>query len=94
MAASNICTALDHYVWWLTYRWARRMHPNTSKKWIVRRYVGRFNTFRSDRWVFGDRGHVLNDRGQLPILIKFSWTNIVRRQLIAGGVTRHPTIPG
>ncbi|MFF1711871.1 group II intron maturase-specific domain-containing protein [Streptomyces sp. NPDC058268] len=30
VVASSICTVLDHYVWWLTYRWARRMHPNKS----------------------------------------------------------------
>lgn len=92
VVASRIFTALDHYVWWLTYWWARRMHPNKSKKWIVRRYFGKFNKFRNDRWVFGDRGNVLNDRGEIPILIKFSWTNIVRHQLIAGGAS--PDDPG
>ncbi|MFK4107013.1 reverse transcriptase domain-containing protein [Streptomyces sp. NPDC019531] len=61
--------------------------PNKSKKWIVRRYFGRFNKFRNDRWVFGDRANVLNDRGEIPILLKFSWTNIVRHQLIAGGAS-------
>ncbi|MGW1306872.1 group II intron reverse transcriptase/maturase [Streptomyces sp. NPDC002514] len=92
VVSSRIFTALDHYVWWLTYRWARRMHPNKSKKWIARRYFGRFNKFRNDRWVFGDRGNVLNDRGEIPILVKFSWTNIVRHQLIAGGAS--PDDPG
>ncbi|MFJ1975440.1 group II intron reverse transcriptase/maturase [Streptomyces sp. NPDC087903] len=87
VVSSRIFTALDHYVWWLTYRWARRMHPNKSKKWIVRRYFGRFNKFRNDRWVFGDRANVLNDRGEIPILLKFSWTSIVRHQLIAGGAS-------
>lgn len=87
VVASKIFAALDHYVWWLTYRWARRLHPNKSKKWIVRRYFGRFNKFRNDRWVFGDRGNVLNDRGEIPILVKFAWTNTVRHQLIAGGAS-------
>ncbi|MFF3404280.1 hypothetical protein ACFYW6_38270 [Streptomyces sp. NPDC002659] len=48
---------------------------------------GSFNKFRNDRWVFGDRGNVLNDRGEIPTLLKFSWTNIVRHQLIAGGAS-------
>ena len=39
--------------------------PNKPKKWIVRRYFGRFNKFRNDRWVFGDRDHVVNDRGDV-----------------------------
>ena len=32
----------------------RHSHPNKPKKWIARRYFGRFNKFRNDRWVFGD----------------------------------------
>lgn len=42
--------------------------------------------------MFGDRANVLNDRGEIPILLKFSWTNIVRHQLIAGGAS--PDDPG
>ena len=75
-------------MWRLTFRWARRTHPNKSKKWIVRRYFGRFNRFRNDRWVFGARDHVLNDRGDIAYLTKFSWTNIVRHQLVAGGASK------
>ena len=40
----------------------------TSREpWIVGRYFGKFNKFRNDRWVFGDR-----DSG--AYLVKFSWT--------------------
>jgi RNA-directed DNA polymerase len=88
VVSSKQFSALDHYVWWLTYRWARRSHPSKSKKWIVRRYFGRFNKFRNDRWVFGARDHVLNDRGDIAFLVKFSWTPIVRHQLVAGGAPR------
>ena len=42
-------------------------HPNKPKRWIVDRYFGKFNKFRNDRWVFGDR-----DSG--AYLVKFSWT--------------------
>jgi RNA-directed DNA polymerase len=87
VVSSKLFTALDHYMWWLTYRWARRGHPNKSKKWIVRRYFGRFNKFRNDRWVFGARDHVLNDRGDVAFLVKFSWTPIVRHQLVPGGAS-------
>ena len=71
-------------MWWLTYRWARHSHPNKSKKWTARRYFGRFNKFRNDRWVFGARDHVVNDRGDVAYLVKFSWTAIVRHQLVTG----------
>lgn len=56
----------------------------TSKKWVARRYFGRFNKLRNDRWVFGARDHVVNDRGDVAHLVKFSWTPIVRHQLVVG----------
>ena len=87
VVSSKVFSALDHYMWWLTFRWARHTHPNKSKKWIARRYFGRFNKFRNDRWVFGARDHVVNDRGDVAYLVKFSWTAIVRHQLVAGGAS-------
>ena len=36
VVSSKLFGALDHYVWWLTYRWACRSHPRKPKKWIVR----------------------------------------------------------
>ena len=87
VVSSKLFAALDNHMWWLTYRWARHSHPNKSKKWIARRYFGRFNKFRNDRWVFGDRDHVVNDRGDVAFLVKFSWTAIVRHQLVAGGAS-------
>jgi hypothetical protein len=48
-------SSLDHYVWRLTYRWAKRAHPIKSKRWVIARYFGMFNPSRRDRWVFGDR---------------------------------------
>ena len=53
-------------------------HANKSKRWVVTRYFGQFNKSRQDRWVFGDR-----DSG--AYLLKFSWTSIVRHQLVPGG---------
>ena len=52
-------------------------HPNKPKRWIVGRYFGKFNKFRNDRWVFGDR-----DTG--AYLPKFAWTQIVRHTLVTG----------
>jgi RNA-directed DNA polymerase len=84
VVSSKVFAALDNYLWQLTYKWAKHSHPNKPKKWIVRRYFGRFNRFRNDRWVFGARDHALNDRGDIVYLTKFSWTRIVRHQLVAG----------
>jgi len=87
VVSSKQFSALDNHVWWLTYRWARHGHSNKSKKWIVRRYFGRFNKYRNDRWVFGARDHVVNDRGDVAFMVKFSWTPIVRHQLVKGGAS-------
>ena len=38
-----------HYMWWLTYKWARHSHPNKSKWWVVDRYFGQFNKARQEQ---------------------------------------------
>jgi RNA-directed DNA polymerase len=86
VVSSKIFSSLDNYVWRLTYKWATHTHPTKPKKWIARRYFGKFNKFRNDRWVFGDRG-ATSDRGDTPCLVKFSWTNIVRHQMVIGGAS-------
>jgi RNA-directed DNA polymerase len=80
VVSSEVFTALDNYMWKLTYKWAKHSHPNKSKYWVVDRYFGRFDKTRQDRWVFGDR-----DSG--VYLIKFSWTKIIRHQLVKGGAS-------
>src|SRR6267378_4662320 len=80
VVSKEIFSALDHYVWRLTYRWALRAHPNKPKRWVTARYFGAFHPARRDRWVFGDR-----DSGRY--LVKFSWTPIVRHRLVTGGAS-------
>lgn len=73
--SSKIFTSLDHYLWQLAYRWARRTHSNKPWHWIKTRYFGEFNRSRRDRWVFGDRETGMH-------LTKFAWTRIVRHTLV------------
>ena len=73
-------TALDDYMWKLTYKWAKYSHANKPKYWVVDRYYGRFNTARQDRWVFGDRV----SGAYLP---KFAWTKIVRHCMVPGAAS-------
>jgi RNA-directed DNA polymerase len=77
VVSSEAFTKLDDYLWRLTYKWAKRSHSNKSKRWVVNRYFGKFNRSRLDRWVFGDR-----DSG--AYLLKYSWTKIVRHQMVPG----------
>jgi RNA-directed DNA polymerase len=81
VVSSQTFTALDHYLWKLTYKWAKHSHPNKPVRWIIRRYFGRFSKSRQDQWVFGDR-----DSG--AYLLRFSWTKIVRHQMVRGTSSR------
>jgi RNA-directed DNA polymerase len=83
VVSSKIFGELDDYTWKLTYRWAKRTHCGKPKRWVVHRYFGRFNTFRNDHWVFGNRAGA-DQRGSVPHLIKFAWTPIVRHQMVTG----------
>ena len=77
VVSSRVFSSLDHYLWQLVYKWASWTHANKPKSWVVARYFGKFNKFRNDRWVFGDR-----DSG--AYLPKFSGTPIVRHTLVKG----------
>lgn len=89
--SSRVFSDLDSHVWRLTYKWAKHSHPNKPKKWIVCRYYGKFNKYRNDYWVFGDRSCTSESGGTFHV-VKFSWTNIVRHQLVTGGAS--PDDPG
>jgi len=73
-------SALDDYLWKLTYKWATHGHANKPRRWVSARYFGRFNKFRNDRWVFGDAASGAH-------LVKFSWTDIVRHVMVKGGAS-------
>ena len=75
--SSKAFSALDGYLWELTFKWARFSHANKSTRWVVNRYWGRHNRARQDRWVFGDRASG-------AYLHKLAWTNIVRHQMVRG----------
>ena len=85
--SSEVFAALDDYMWKLTYKWARHVHPNKSAHWVVARYFDRFNKARRDRWVFGDR-----ESG--AYLRKFAWTRIVRHQMVKSRASPDDPDPG
>lgn len=88
VVSSKAFAALDDYMWQLTWRWACHSHPNKPRKWVARRYFGRFNRFRNDRWVFGDPEHRHGERGnRTAYLVKFFWTSIVRHPVVKGGAS-------
>jgi RNA-directed DNA polymerase len=80
VVSSEVFSSLDTYVWKLTYKWASWRHKNKPRRWIVGRYFGKFNKFRNDHWVFGDR-----DTG--GYLVKFSWTGIEGHVPVTGAAS-------
>jgi RNA-directed DNA polymerase len=80
VVSSNVFSALDDYMWRLTYKWALFTHSNKPRAWIIPRYFDRFNKARRDRWVFGDR-----ESG--AYLQKFAWTRIVRHAMVKSGAS-------
>ena len=74
--AKDVFASIDHYVWWLTFKWAVHGHRNKPRKWVKARYYGMFHPTRRDRWVFGDRATG-------AYLIKIVWTPIVRHYMVA-----------
>jgi RNA-directed DNA polymerase len=88
VVSSSVFHALTGYMWKLTYKWTCWSHRNKPRRWIVDRYFGKFDKFRNDRWVFGDR-----DTG--AYLPKPAWTDIVRHTLVkAGSSPDDPALAG
>jgi RNA-directed DNA polymerase len=80
VVSSEVFSSLDAYVWRLLYKWARWRHKNKPRRWAVGRYFGKFNKFRNDRWVFGDRASG-------AYLVRFSWTGIERHVPVQGAAS-------
>jgi RNA-directed DNA polymerase len=78
--SAEIFGKLDHYLWKLTYKWARFSHQNKSTYWVIARYFGKFNKARQDQWVFGDRHSG-------AYMHRFAWTNIVRHTIVTHGAS-------
>jgi RNA-directed DNA polymerase len=76
-ASKKAYQSLDNHLWRHLYKWARRRHPNKSRRWVAARYFGPFHPRRRDRWVYGDR-----ETG--AFLHQYAWTAIVRHAPVTG----------
>ncbi|MEX5712793.1 group II intron maturase-specific domain-containing protein [Parafrankia sp. FMc6] len=77
VVSSHTFHTVEHHLWRVLYQWARRRHRNKPWRWVSARYYGKFNPARNDRWVFGDQSTGI-------YLHRFSWTAIVRHQMVIG----------
>lgn len=48
--ASATFSTISHRLWQMTWRWAKRRHPNKTSQWVYERYYRRVGT---RKWVFG-----------------------------------------
>ena len=55
---------LDHWIWRMTWNWARRRHPQKNQRWIKERY---FHQQAARMWVFSDDRHPLVSLARIPI---------------------------
>jgi len=75
-SASKTFHKLDHFMFIRECRFVRRLHPNRSRHWRQRQYLGKRNPYRKDVNVFG---HI--DEPNI-YLYKFSWTKIQRHIMV------------
>jgi RNA-directed DNA polymerase len=73
--AKKIFAGLDKWMFHRAWRHAKRKHPHKSSKWRVRRYWGKINLDRNDKWVFGEKR-----TGEY--LLKLQWTKIQRHIMV------------
>lgn len=65
--AKKSYSAIDHRTWEMLWRWAKRRHPNKSKKWIVDKY---WKTHRGRKWTFMSDKNILFLMMDMPIVRK------------------------
>lgn len=70
IVAKETFQKLDHIVWNMLWRWAKRRHPQKDRRWVARRY---WHTEASRNWVF---------RTETTKLVKFADTMIRRHNMV------------
>jgi RNA-directed DNA polymerase len=65
VCAKQAFKVLDHRLWYMLWRWARRRHRNKGKQWIQKKY---WKTIHSRKWVFMDNNIRLLTLSEFPIV--------------------------
>lgn len=58
---------LDHRIWEMLWKWAKRRHPNKGKHWIKERY---WKTHKGRKWSFMTEKNILFLMSDIPIVRK------------------------
>lgn len=84
VVSKEIFGYIDHRVWQYLWRWAKRRHPNKSKKWIKAKY---FHRFGARQWVFACKGKDRQDSPKWASLYDVVSTKIVRHKKVKGNAS-------
>lgn len=76
VVSSKEFSKLDTYLFKRHVRYVNRTHPGKNKNWKRKKYWGRLNLQRNDKWVFGDKEYG-------GYMLKFSWFKIKRHTLVS-----------
>lgn len=63
--AKKSYSTIDHRTWEMLWKWAKRRHPNKSKRWIVDRY---WKTHKGRKWTFKSDKNILFLMMDMPIV--------------------------
>lgn len=74
--SSEVFSDLDHFMWHLSWRFAKRRHPQKNHSWIAARYFGQQVGSRNKWRFFAEKGNVK------LFLLKFSDFNIKRHVMV------------
>jgi RNA-directed DNA polymerase len=81
VVAKEAFNRMDYLVHWVIWRWAKRRHPNKSKKWVWKKY---FRSTDTRSGVFATTVVKDNERKARLTLYSLSATEIVRHLKIKG----------
>ena len=79
--AGDIFRKVDHLIWQMLWRWARRRHPKKSLRWVKDRY---FHRIGREDWVFGAQTARGNGERKWVTLVKARNIQIRRHVKIKG----------
>ena len=70
MSHHSVCSKetfarIDHTTWEMLWKWAKRRHPNKSKRWIANKY---WKCHKGRNWSFKSDKNVLFYMNDMPII--------------------------
>ena len=77
VVSSETFSYVDHRIWQMLWRWARRRHSNKPRQWVAKKYFGRVG---GREWVFGG----LKPDGVMHHLLLASQVSIKRHVKVKG----------